>query len=148
MSIYATLWSLKFPRFGDSFHGCEWVTILAQGVPAHIGTPTPGYGYEGGDPYADFLPAAVDAQAQDDGNETLRAVIFVSEGTPKGTDRSGQEYVAPLLVVTGEEYSRIGFDQLYRRLCDALRGDRPRLIAEIRQSDGGVRIVFEEGSSR
>jgi hypothetical protein len=24
MSIYATLWKLKFPKDGDDFTGCEW----------------------------------------------------------------------------------------------------------------------------
>ncbi len=56
MSIYATLWSLKFPRYGDDYVGCEWIEVIAQGVPAHIGTPAPGFGYENGDPYAQFLP--------------------------------------------------------------------------------------------
>ena len=46
MSIYATLWRLQFPRHGDAYAGCEWVDVLAQGVPAHVGTPTPCYGYE------------------------------------------------------------------------------------------------------
>jgi hypothetical protein len=49
MSIYAALWRLRFPRAGDAYLGCGWADVLAQGVPAHIGTPTPGYGYETGD---------------------------------------------------------------------------------------------------
>ena len=40
MSIYATLWWLKFPRYGDEYIGCEWIRVSAQGVPAHVGTPT------------------------------------------------------------------------------------------------------------
>jgi len=44
MSIYATLWRLQFPRYGDAYVGREWVDVLAQGVPAPLGTPTPGYG--------------------------------------------------------------------------------------------------------
>ena len=55
MSIYSTLWHLRFPRLGDAYFGCEWVDVFAQGVPAHIGTPTAGYGYESGDPFAAFL---------------------------------------------------------------------------------------------
>jgi hypothetical protein len=35
MSIYATLWQLKFPRYGDNHS--EWITVLAQRVPAHAG---------------------------------------------------------------------------------------------------------------
>jgi hypothetical protein len=27
MSIYATLWSLKFPRYGDDYVACEWIKI-------------------------------------------------------------------------------------------------------------------------
>jgi hypothetical protein len=36
MSIYATLWWLEFPRYGDDHIGCEWTRVSAQGVPAHI----------------------------------------------------------------------------------------------------------------
>jgi hypothetical protein len=35
MSIYSTLWILRFPRFGDFHTGCEWVDVMGQGVPAH-----------------------------------------------------------------------------------------------------------------
>jgi hypothetical protein len=50
MSIYATLRTLKFAREGDEHVGCEWIEVRAQAVPAHVGSPTPGCGYEGGDP--------------------------------------------------------------------------------------------------
>jgi len=40
MSIDATLWQLKFPKDGDDYIGCEWMTVTAQGVPPHIGSPT------------------------------------------------------------------------------------------------------------
>ena len=46
MSIYATLWWLKFPRCGDDYVGCESIRVTAQGVPAHVGTLTLGFGYE------------------------------------------------------------------------------------------------------
>jgi hypothetical protein len=36
MSIYATLWKLKFPKDGDDFIGCDWIEVTAQGVPPHI----------------------------------------------------------------------------------------------------------------
>jgi hypothetical protein len=48
MSIYATLWQLRFPARGDDRADCEWVVVSAQGVPAHIGSPSPGAGYEKG----------------------------------------------------------------------------------------------------
>jgi hypothetical protein len=146
MSIYATLWRLKFPRYGDDHTGCEWLGVLAQGVPAHVGTPTPGFGYEAGDPYADFLPPAVQVHPDDHGS-AMRAVVIVTEGTPKGTDRSGQEYVDPLLILSGDEYAAVSFGELHERICDALRGDRPRCIAEFWTADAGGRLLFEDGSS-
>jgi len=82
MSIYATLWILKFPSLGTAYSGCDWVSVIAQGVPAHIGTPTEGYGYEAGDPYASFLPPAI-AVANGDENDPLRAVVFVRDSTEK-----------------------------------------------------------------
>ena len=45
MSIYATLWTLKFPLEGDATLGCDWITVRAQAVPAHIGTPTSGHAH-------------------------------------------------------------------------------------------------------
>lgn len=146
MSIYATLWRLKFPRDGNDHTGCDWIEVLAQGVPAHIGTPTPGLGYEGGDPYASFLPPAVPVPARDD-TRALRAVVIVTEGTPKGTPRSAQEYINPLLVLSGEEYVALSFEELHQRICDALRGGRPRCIAEWWNPEGNVRLLFEDGSS-
>src|SRR5882724_1388608 len=118
MSIYATLWALQFPRFGEFHIGCEWVTVIAQGVPAHVGA-------EASDPYAAFLPMLPNAVAGD-----LRAVVFIAEGTAKGTIRSAQEYSAPLIVLSGVEYASAPFSSLHTRLCDALRDGRPRLLAE------------------
>jgi hypothetical protein len=86
MSIYATLWSLKFPKDGDDYFGCEWIKVTAQGVPSHIGSPTPGSGYEDGDLYAAFLPPAVET-GEDVDARYLRAVVFVTEETLKGTAR-------------------------------------------------------------
>ena len=88
MSIYSTLWRSQFPRHGDAHAGCEWIDVLAQGVPAHVGTPTVGYGYESGDPFRTFLPPAlrVGTEASED---DLRAVVFVVADSTKGTSRSG-----------------------------------------------------------
>jgi len=146
MSIYATLWRLKFPRYGNDHTGCEWVEVLAQGVPAHVGTPTPGFGYEAGDPYAAFLPPPVEVDAEDDGR-ALRAVVIVTEGTPKGTHRSGQEYIDPLLVLSGDEYGAISFRGLHERIGNVLRGDRPHCVAEFWTDHGRARLLFEDGSS-
>ncbi|MBB4062133.1 hypothetical protein [Salinibacter ruber] len=56
----------------------------------------------------------------------MRAVVFVTEQTSKGTERSPQEYVDPLLVRTGEAYARLTFEELHRHLCDALRDYEPQ----------------------
>jgi hypothetical protein len=79
VSIYATLWHLQFPRHGDSYTGCEWIEVLAQGV-----RRVSGYGYESGDPFASFLPPALrigDGVFEDD----FRAVVFVTNLSKKGT---------------------------------------------------------------
>lgn len=141
MSIYATHWILKFPKFGDVYSGCEWVNVMGQGVPAHIGTPTFGYGYESGDPYSSFLPPAVAITDEDDGS--LRAMVIVREQTEK----VGQEYVAPLVVLSGDEYAAMPFQVLHDRICDALRGNRPALVAEIIDATG-VKQMFDDGTVR
>jgi hypothetical protein len=146
MSIYATLWTLKFPRYGDDHPGCEWVVVIGQGVPAHVGAPSSGAAPEGADPYAGFLPAADGGGGNEE--EPLRAVVFVTEGMPKGTARSAQEYAAPLLVMAGREYATLTFAALHARICDALRGHRPRLVAESSGPDRRVRMFFEDGSVR
>lgn len=143
MSIYATLWSLKFPRDGDDYFGCEWTEVIAQGVPAHIGSPTPGCGYEDGDPCAEFLPPALPTDENGE-HEFMRAVVIVKEGTPKGTARSGQEYTSPLLLLTGEEYAALSFQALYERICEALRGGRPRLVAQVLTPDGRLKLIHEK----
>ncbi len=140
MSIYATLWNLKFPKDGDDFSGSEWIEVTAQGVPPHIGSPSPGAGYEEGDPYGSFLPRPVEVDSEGDAPH-LRAVVFVTEFTSKGTERSGQEYQSPLLTLTGEEYSRITFAELHERICDVLRGNRAPVIAEIFNPDGSTKII-------
>jgi hypothetical protein len=141
VSIYATLWILQFPAHGDVYSGCEWIDVWGQGVPAHIGTPTDGYGYESGDPYASFLPPAISVTDDDSGD--LRAVVVVRERTEK----VGQEYIGPLLVLSGSEYATLSFQTLHDRICDALRGSRPRLIAEVITADER-RLLFEDGSAQ
>jgi hypothetical protein len=144
MSIYATLWSLKFPRYGDDYVGCEWIRVTAQGVPAHIGTPTKGFGYEKGDPYAEVLPPPVEVNADGD-SEFMRAVVVVTEETPKATARSPQEYVNPLLVLSGREYASISFIELHSSICDALRGKGPRVVAQSFTADGDLQLILSDG---
>lgn len=144
MSIYATLWKLKFPKEGDEYLGCDWIEVTAQGVPSHVGSPAPGLGYEDGDPYAGFLPPPVET-GRDGDAPFMRAVVFVTEYSIKGTERNGQEYVNPLLVLTGEEYAGITFQELHVRLCDALRGNRNPVIMEILNPDGTRKIIRDKG---
>jgi hypothetical protein len=119
---------------------------MAQGVPAHIGTSTFGRA-SNEDPYAGFLPPAGAVPTDDDG-QTLRAVVFVTDATRKGTDRSPQEYVRPLLVLSGGEYATVPFGRLHDMICNALRGQRPRLLAESWGPDGRRRLLFEDGSAQ
>lgn len=120
MSIYATRWRLKFPMDSlDPVNG-EWVEVTAQAVPAHVGTPTHGFGYKDGDPFAAFLPPAIEVDAHGDAPYD-RAVVFVTPHTRKGTPQSGQEYENPLFVMDGETYSKMSVDALYEKLIAALQ---------------------------
>jgi len=110
MSIYATLSEIGIKRFGDS----EFLDILVQSVPPHIDETGPAW---------DFLPPPVDPNGT-----TPRAVFFVEPGDEKGTERCGQEYVKPLLMLTGKEYEEIRFVDLMDKLEAALAakyGKRP-----------------------
>jgi hypothetical protein len=110
MSIYATLAEIGIKRFGDK----AFVHILIQGVPPHIDDVGPAW---------DFLPPPVDP----DGS-LMRAVVIVEAGDDKGTPRSAQEYVKPLLAMSGKEYQEIRFRELIFRIeqaLDAKYGERP-----------------------
>ena len=147
MSIYATLWRLKFPTYGDVHTECDWIEVTAQAVPPHIGSSTQGSGYENGDPYAEFLPPAL-AKYEHGDAEFMRAVVIITEETEKGTARNPQKYSNPLLTLDGKQYASMTFDELHNRVCDALRGDRPRLVIETIGPDGRHSLHFEDGTSR
>lgn len=134
MSIYATLWALRFPKFGQYYVDCDWVTVVAQGVPDHVGG-------EGTDPYETFLPPLSTSVAGG-----LRAVVFVEPWSPKGTPRCAQEYEAPLLVLSGTEYASASITALHARLVDALGAGRATLVAETLHADGRRKLLFEDGS--
>jgi hypothetical protein len=143
MSIYATLWSIQIQDPASSFTSPRWVKVTAQAVPPHIGSPTPGCGYESGDPYGEFLPPPVETN-EDGEAEYNRAVVFVTDKTQKGTARNGQEYVDPLLVLTGEEYAKMPFQTLLEKLEEAIRSG-PRVVMEYLDSKGQTH-VFREGA--
>ena len=81
MSIYATLWCLKFPRYGEYHFGCEWIEVVAQGVPAHIGSAILDPGYANGDPYAVFLPPAITVLPEND-----ERAMRVAHGEGRGAE--------------------------------------------------------------
>lgn len=137
MSIYATLWILKFPGHGYTSSSGEWETVLGQGVLGHIGTPSAGYDYESGDPYASFLPPAI-PMSDDEDDLGLRAVVIIRQQTEK----IGQEYVEPLVVLSGDDYRAMTFEMLHERICDALSRPRPRVVAE-GIHDGEIQILRE-----
>lgn len=138
MSIYATLWTIKLPADGQDYPGCEWVTVTAQAVPAHIGDPEL---YPDGDPYSSFLPP-IDPESEN------RAVVIIRNGTPKGTERCHQEYPEPLLILTGVEYDRTTFSQLHQRLLAALGRGKPRLTMVLVRPDGTIEGRYHDGSQR
>jgi hypothetical protein len=111
-------------------------------VPPHIGSPTPGCGYEDGDPYSGFLPPPIETDDMGNANYN-RAVVFVTDETKKGTERCGQEYVNPLLVLTGEEYAKMPFEELLHRLEEAIRSG-PRVVAEFLDSEGQSHVFTED----
>ena len=142
MSIYATLWSIQVQDPAAPLTNPRWVTVTAQAVPPHIGSPTPGCGYEDGDPYTDFLPPPIETDEMGNADYN-RAVVFVTDETKKGTERSGQEYVDPLLVLTGEEYANMSFEELLHRLEEAIRSG-PRVVAEFLDSEGQSHVFTED----
>ena len=109
MSIYCTLWELRFPPDGVMFLSDAEVgtVVFAQAVPSHI--------QDTGEKW-NFLPAPVE-----DLSPYHRAVIIATPDAIKGTRRNGQEYKSPLLVLTGKEYATMSFDELHDRICDEIR---------------------------
>ena len=142
MSIYATLWSIQMQDPASSFPMPKWVTVTAQAVPPHIGSPTPGCGYENGDPYGEFLPPPVETDENGEA-EYHRAVVFVTDRTEKGTARNGQEYVDPLLVLSGEEFAKMPFQTLLDKLEEAIRSG-PRVVAEFIDSQGQTHVIRDD----
>ena len=128
MSIYATLWELHVPpddgwcygNEGAGSDGCRCVDVYAQAVPAHIDYT--------GSMWDGWLPPPVEDR---DGN--FRAVFICGPSTTKGTERCGQEYVNPLVVLTGDEYEEVGWRVLLHRIFDALEAgmERERANAEL-----------------
>lgn len=117
MSIYATLWEILVPP-SDNSNG-EWACVYAQAVPAHVGHPSQ---YPDGDPYAAFLPDVVDDYDPETGKAPYyRAVVIVQHWRNK---KKGQQYVDPLLVLSGKEYAQIPFPDLLDRIHKAITWEK------------------------
>ncbi|MCI0463679.1 MAG: hypothetical protein L0Z62_42635 [Gemmataceae bacterium] len=115
MSIYATLWEIALPR---SYHfDEEFIKVFAQAVPAHIGHPSC---YPEGDPFAEFLPPVVEYDPKTGEAPFHRAVFIIRADRAQ---KVGQRYTDPILVLTGEEYARSTFDELIRRIENAMGWD-------------------------
>ena len=104
--IYGTLWSMKFEIGHD-----DWHEVTAQAVPNHIDDTGPAWA---------FLPPPIPVDEHQNGRAIHRAVVFVDETTEKGTERCGQEYVDPLLTISGREYRWTPFPDLQDRLENIL----------------------------
>jgi len=132
MSIYATLWEIKLPK-AHRFD-TEWVTVFAQAVPAHIGHPSH---YPDGDPYSDFLPPIVECDPETGIGPFYRAVVILVEGR---SEKIGQRYSTPLLVLTGEAYVRMSFQELFEAIEQAMPWDRDVVAMSIGR-DGTRKII-------
>lgn len=111
MSIYVTIWSIKLEA---PWIPNEYVTVWAQGVPAHIGQPDQGYET---DPHEDYLPPII-ANYDPNREHPYRAVVFVQEGRDK---KDYQKYVDPILTITGAEYEAVSFPSLLASLYQGLK---------------------------
>lgn len=132
MSIYATLWQLKFQK-AHAFDE-EWVEVYAQAVPAHIGHPSV---YPDGDPYSDFLPPVVECDPETGTGPYHRAVVIVAEGRDQ---KDGQRYLDPLLVLTGYQYTVIPFERLLDAIRTAIPWDRD-VVACASRPDGTEQLI-------
>ena len=167
MSIYGTLWTMLYPVDGDggwihpedppdqnfktiSGPGTEtvpqmFVEITAQAVPEHIDYAGEAW---------DFLPPPVEETGE---GGHFRAVYLIGPYTTKGTPQCGQEYVNPVLTLTGEEYRRLPWPELWDRIARALpahleRGldrEEPRWFPALRILAGNTEVQIPEsyGSS-
>jgi len=145
VSIYATLWEIKLPTDGVwAMDEQDWVRVYAQAVPAHIGHPSD---YPDGDPYGDFLPPPVRLdKTEEPVGPPHRAVVICGPLTTKGSARSAQEYVNPLLVLTGEEYESVKWTELFDRISHeiARHAGVARTTAVYLAPDGTITRVVEQ----
>ena len=109
MSIYATAFTMAIETHDE--HG-SLHEIRVQFVPAHVT-----------EEFA-FLPPP--RPIVEPAHLHPRAVVFTAYPHEKGTEGcEGQQYRAPLLVLSGEEYEAATFHSIMERLTVALEGWEP-----------------------
>lgn len=128
-----------------NYHTGQWgmdhfIEIYAQAVPPHIGHPSD---YPDGDPYKHFLPPLAQVHL-DNPNEPwgppYRAVFICAPWTVKGTTRrTGQKYLNPLVMLTGEAYEAITWNDLWGRIEAALLEPKHRKHWEFKEKGNGIR---------
>lgn len=113
MSIYATLGVFGVEVMGPYHEMCP---VYCQGVPPHID-------YTG--PEWDWLPPPVANPELDSAGDykqsyKYRAIFFVGPFTKKGTERNGQEFVDPLLVLSHDEFMTKPFGEIIGEVATKL----------------------------
>lgn len=73
-------------------------------------------------------PAVVTNEDSDAG--FIRVFVSITEKTENGTVRHPRDYSNPLLMLDGKPYASMRCGELRSHICNALRGDRPRLVLE------------------
>ena len=100
------LWTIHCPVSGDYQYGCECADIAAHGVD------------NSSDIYSDFPPYPSGSTL----NPRWRVVVFTLPETKMGKVRSqASEYLNPLLLMSGREYSQTTVDVLTARLQAAMK---------------------------
>jgi hypothetical protein len=120
MSIYATLWTIKIETEFD-----KWHEVYAQAVPGWINYIGKEWEWLPPELYPSNTPSSVMENSEN--FIRFRAVYICDDLTTKGTERNGQEYVNPLLVLTGEEYEKILWKDLLDKINEKIQ---TRIIVE------------------
>lgn len=107
MSIYATIHHFTIEEGPNG----EPYDIFVQAIPGHIGHPSE---YPDGDPFAHYYDGKMPPPPRHP--DQFRGVVIVDQHSEK----SGQEYTSPLLVLSREEYFSIGFEELMERIAEAI----------------------------
>ena len=59
-----------------------------------------------------------------------------------------QEYIDPLLVLSGAEYAAMSFEALPERICDGRRGEKPSVVAQVFTPEGESELIYEGDAAK